>query len=72
MNAIGEFEAYGFRMEGLKILDVGCAYGGFCIEAAKKGAICYGIDINFSLYEFACLNNKDEELSYLCATIVLW
>ena len=63
MNAIGEFEAYGFRMEGLKILDVGCAYGGFSIEAARKGAICYGVDINSSLYEFACLNNKDEVYS---------
>lgn len=60
LNAIGEFEAYGFCMDGLKILDVGCAYGGFSIEAAKKGAECYGVEISPSLYEFACLNTKNE------------
>lgn len=60
LNAIGEFEAYGFEMPGLKILDIGCAYGGFSIEAAKKGADCYGIEISEPLYNFACLNNKDE------------
>lgn len=27
------------------LLDVGCAYGGTCIEAAKLGARCWGIDI---------------------------
>ena len=36
-DAIVVFEAYGFLLEGLKILDIGCAYGGFCIEVAKKG-----------------------------------
>lgn len=60
LNAISEFEAYGFCMNGLKILDVGCAYGGFSIEAAKKGAHCYGVDIDASLYEYACLNIKGE------------
>lgn len=59
-DAIGVFEAYGFSMSGLKILDVGCAYGGFSIEAARKGAYCYGVEISNALYEFAMLNNKDE------------
>lgn len=59
-DAIGVFEAYGFILEGLKILDVGCAYGGFSIEAARKGAYCYGVEISNALYEFALLNNKDE------------
>ncbi len=58
--AIGEFEAYGFSMKGMRILDVGCAYGGFAIEAAKKGAHCYGVEISQPLYEFACLNNQGE------------
>lgn len=59
-DAIGVFEAFGFRLEGLKILDIGCAYGGFCIEAAKKGAVCYGVEISKPLYDFACLNGKNE------------
>lgn len=59
-DAIGVFEAYGFSMEGLKILDVGCAYGGFAIEAARRGAHCYGVEISNALYEFAMLNCKDE------------
>ena len=59
-DAIGVFEAYGFSMTGLKILDVGCAYGGFSIEAARKGACCYGVEISNALYELATLNNKGE------------
>lgn len=60
LNAIGVFEAFGFNLKGLKILDVGCAYGGFIIEAAKKGAHCYGVDISKGLYDLGNLNNKDE------------
>lgn len=60
LNTIGVFEAYGFSMSGLRVLDVGCAYGGFSIEAARKGALCYGIDIAPYLLELAQLNNKDE------------
>lgn len=63
LDAVGEFEAYGFSMDGLKILDVGCAYGGFAIEAAKKGAYCYGVEISDALYEFAILNHKNESFS---------
>lgn len=59
-DAIGVFEAYGFKLDALKILDIGCAYGGFCIEAAKKGAICYGVEISKTLYDFACLNGENE------------
>lgn len=59
-SALSVFEAYGFTLPGLKILDVGCAYGGFSIEAAKKGAICYGVEISEPLYQFAMLNHKDE------------
>ena len=59
-DAFGVFVAYGFSMTGLKILDVGCAYGGFSIEAARKGACCYGVEISNALYELATLNNKGE------------
>ena len=54
------FEAYGFSIPGLRILDVGCAYGGFSIEAARRGACCYGVEISPPLYEFALLNGRDE------------
>lgn len=60
IDAIAVFEAYGFDLDGMRILDVGCAYGGFSIEAAKKGAYSYGIEISEPLYEFACLNNQNE------------
>lgn len=60
LDTIGVFEAYGFSMKGLRILDVGCAYGGFTIEAAKKGAYSYGVEISDALYEFAVLNHKNE------------
>lgn len=60
LDTLHDFEAYGFSLQGLKILDVGCAYGGFSIEAAKRGAICYGVEISETLYDFAMLNHKDE------------
>lgn len=60
-TALEEFENCGFSLKGLRILDVGCAYGGFSIEAAKLGAICYGIEISEPLYHFAMLNHKDEK-----------
>lgn len=59
-DAVAVFEAYGYNMNGLKVLDIGCAYGGFSIEAAHKGADAYGIEISEQLYGYACLNNKDE------------
>lgn len=52
----------GFDFRGVRILDVGCAYGGFCIEAARKGARAYGIDINDGLLELAMLNAQNEEV----------
>lgn len=63
VDALGIFEAYGFQINGLRILDIGCAYGGFSIEAAKKGAFAYGIEIDQELYEYAVLNDKGEHYS---------
>ena len=60
LRAIDIFEAYGFKMNGLKILDVGCAHGGFSIETAKRGAISYGIEVDEEYYNLACLNNLNE------------
>lgn len=59
-DTLNVFEAYGFSLQGLRILDIGCAYGGFSIEAARKGATCYGVEISEPLYNFAMLNNKEE------------
>jgi 2-polyprenyl-3-methyl-5-hydroxy-6-metoxy-1,4-benzoquinol methylase len=52
----------GFDFRGTRMLDIGCAYGGFCIEAARKGAIAYGIDINQRLIELAKINAQDERV----------
>ena len=51
-----------FDFSGAMILDVGCAYGGFCIEGARKGATAYGIDIDDGLLELAMINAQGEEL----------
>jgi len=53
MESIGR---YGFDLNGLRVLDVGCAYGGFAIAAAERGAVVYGIDIDEDLLKFAELN----------------
>lgn len=71
LNAIGAFEAYGFCMSGLRILDVGCAYGGFSIEAARKGAHCYGAEISPPLYELALINSRGETYESGSCTFVL-
>ena len=60
-DVLSMFEAFGYNLNGLKILDIGCAYGGFCVEAARKGAVSYGVEISESLYRFACLNGKNEQ-----------
>ena len=62
LNAIETLETCGFMLDGggIRILDIGCAYGGFSIETAKRGAVSYGIEINQKLYDYANLNNKDE------------
>lgn len=40
------------------VLDVGCAYGGFVIETAKRGATSYGIDIVERNHKLALENAK--------------
>lgn len=52
----------GFDFKGAKVLDVGCAYGGFCIEAARKGAIAYGIEISSELLKLAAINAEGEKV----------
>jgi len=52
----------GFNFRGARIVDIGCAYGGFCIEVARRGAVAYGIDINPKLLELAMINAQDEKV----------
>ena len=70
MDTLKIFEAYGFSLAGLKILDIGCAYGGFAIEAARRGAHCWGVEIVPRLYELAVLNYKNEVCEGNCNFIL--
>lgn len=42
MSRLAEFR----DISGSRYIDVGCGFGGCCIEAARRGAIATGIDIN--------------------------
>ncbi|GHV43965.1 hypothetical protein FACS189490_14170 [Clostridia bacterium] len=48
-KAVESFLKYGFDLNSMRILDIGCAYGGFAIAAAKCGASVYGVDIDDEL-----------------------
>jgi 2-polyprenyl-3-methyl-5-hydroxy-6-metoxy-1,4-benzoquinol methylase len=45
---------------GRRILDVGCAYGAFTIELAKRGARSVGIELSDKWLKLATINAKDE------------
>jgi 2-polyprenyl-3-methyl-5-hydroxy-6-metoxy-1,4-benzoquinol methylase len=51
---------YAKPIAGLRILDLGCAYGGICIELAKVGAKTTGIDVIPSYVGLARENAKGE------------
>lgn len=44
---------------GSRVLDIGCAYGGFPIAFARSGGEAVGIDINPALLELAAENVRD-------------
>ena len=50
----------GLNFKGMRILDVGCAYGSFTIELAKLGATVVGIDISDKWLKLAEANARDE------------
>jgi SAM-dependent methyltransferase len=59
-------EDFGVEFQGLRVLDVGCAYGSFAIEMAKAGAHVVGIDISTKWLALAEANAKDEaEIKFL-------
>jgi len=50
----------GYRsVSGSRVLDIGCAYGGFPIAFARSGAEAVGIDINPGLLKLAAENMRD-------------
>lgn len=50
----------GVELSGKRVLDIGMAYGGFVIEAAKAGANAAGIEIMDYLYDLAVENARGE------------
>ena len=51
---------YSRPIDGLSVLDLGCAYGGVCIELAKAGAKTTGIDVIPSYVSLARENAKGD------------
>src|SRR5262245_34571192 len=44
----------------LRVLDIGCAYGAFTIELAKRGAKAIGIELSEKWLRLAKVNAQDE------------
>ncbi len=62
-----------FNLAGKRVLDVGCAYGGFSIAMAKAGAKVCGIDISAKFIEYAkanALNTAEIEFNVLDASSI--
>lgn len=55
-------KATGASVAGKRVLDIGSAYGGFVIEAAKAGAEAYGVEILEYLHKLALENVRDEPI----------
>ena len=61
LHVINELESHGVCFDNARVLDVGCAYGGFSIEARRRGAkMVYGVDIDPELISLAVTNLSDE------------
>ena len=53
-------------LENKKILDLGCGYGGHCMEFVRMGAErVVGVDISQKMLEIARKENAHEKISYL-------
>jgi SAM-dependent methyltransferase len=50
----------GIDWNGCRVLDVGCAYGAFAIELAKRGAQPVGTDVSSKWLRLAAINAADE------------
>ena len=61
-NTLRQLYEEGVCVQDRRILDIGCAYGGYTIEARRRGAaVAYGVDINRAFIDFAKLNLSDEK-----------
>jgi SAM-dependent methyltransferase len=49
-----------FDFQGKKVLDVGCAYGGFLIHAASAGASAWGVEVSPTIWSEGIQNVKGE------------
>lgn len=56
-------------MTGIRVLDIGCNAGFFCIEAAKRGATCIGVEMNERWFNDAIKNADEAGLSDRCKFI---
>ncbi len=59
--------------EGKRVLDVGCAYGGFAIAMAKAGAKVSGVDVSAKFIDYAkanALNTAEIEFTVLDASSI--
>jgi 2-polyprenyl-3-methyl-5-hydroxy-6-metoxy-1,4-benzoquinol methylase len=61
LDVVGELKtAVGRDLKGLRVLDVGCAYGSFAVEFSKLGCHVVGIDINDKWLKLAEANARNE------------
>jgi len=61
LSAIKLMEAHGIVFKDANVLDIGCAYGGYTIEARRRGAaVAYGVDISELYIAIAESNLSDE------------
>lgn len=58
------------RLEGKRVLDIGCGMGQFVAHCAQQGALkVIGADISNKMIEYAKQNNKDENTEFICSAI---
>src|SRR5579863_7412950 len=46
-------------LRGRRYLDIGCGFGGFLVAAARRGAVCAGVESDPLRLEFARANTAD-------------
>jgi SAM-dependent methyltransferase len=58
-DLVSKLKEFVRSLNGLRILDVGSGYGGFCIQAALEGARCTALEVDERLRRYASLNLQD-------------